>query len=90
MGIFDFFKKKQKEVIKSPEEKKWKKINSWEDVDLNMALISGKYRIQILEELMGMEHPTYTWQQHLRRIMILGKDSKYLQVDFRSSFKEQV
>ena len=72
----DIPEKQKKEVIKSTEEKKWKKINSWEDVDLCMAMISGKYRIKILEELMGMEHPTYSWQQHLRRIMILGKDSK--------------
>jgi len=93
MGIFDFFKgnkksKKDEDKIsksynlndfkqKASKEKELKKINSWEDIDFEMALINGKYRIKILQDLFGMDlHPTmYTAQQHIRRLILLHIDS---------------
>jgi|TARA_B110001450_G_scaffold243022_1_gene253902 antitoxin component YwqK of YwqJK toxin-antitoxin module len=72
----DNIKTKQVKVKqKASKEKELKKINSWEDVDVTMAIINGKYRIKILQDLLGADHVTYTLQQDLRRIIILGRDS---------------
>jgi len=73
----DNIKTKQVKVKqKASKEKELKKINSWEDVDFAMLIINGKYRIKILQDLYGEDHATYNMQQHLRRVIILGRDSE--------------